>query len=130
MNAIPFLRDLRALLTPSTAWHPLACANREGFVLGEYAQSIPGRTPGTYDGPTWNIPVRWNLPCAITFLLGAWANAGHFADVPVDRTAMKLAVYGLLEAEARGDLWLVRDHGQALAAIDGVLASFADRSAA
>jgi hypothetical protein len=131
VNVAAFLRELRELLAAPASWHPTACANREGFQLTEYQQAIPGPQPGTFDGPTWHVPVRWNLPCAITYLLGAWENWGRFAPASNDKVALRLAVVGVLAAEAGTAIWFVTEHAVALAAIEGVLVSFAqDRSAA
>lgn len=126
MNVQPFLHELRAMLANAKTWHPSACANREGYVLGEFQQSATGAT--------WDIPVAWNLPCAIRFLTNEWKRAGRLRDTWGDMQAVKMyqAAYTLLAHEVGDiDLWLVTDHAQALAAIAGALRTFGHgRSAA
>lgn len=126
MNLVPFLRELRAMLTPVHTWHPFACANREGFVLSEYAQAIPGGPMV----PTWNLATAWNLPCAITRLLGEWEHRGAFVDVPIEKTALRHAVVCELSTEAQRDLWTVTTHAEALRVLDATIGAFADKSAA
>jgi hypothetical protein len=117
-----FLTQLRAILADPTCWHPVGCANERGRILGEYEQSVPYGLPGA---PIENIPVAWNLRCAITYLLQWWEFEGRFLDVPVQKTALRYAAYGVL-----GDALETQEHHVALAAIDAVLAEFAEASAA
>jgi hypothetical protein len=48
-----FLRELRQMLTPATAWHPLACANAEGVLLGDRWGVLT--KVDTRDASTWTI---------------------------------------------------------------------------
>lgn len=126
MNVATFLMDLRALLSPTDAWHPLACANKRGRVLGEFEQGTPASMTMIC---TERQPVRWNLPCAVTFLLLEWERAGRFPDVALDRQAMRVAAGTALDraAVALGwpvDLWCITRHADALAVIDTALAGY------
>ncbi len=120
----PFLYALRDLLRAESAWHPLACANREGRILGEFEQDAP---TALHMVPSDSVPAAWNLPCAITYLLRVWELEGAFRDVPVEKTTLRHAVTGLLcRALRTEDLWLITDHGTALRGIESVLGQFAE----
>lgn len=119
MKTIAFLLDLRALLRSPASWHPLACANCRGRILGEYEQLAP--TP-TREVPTESVPAAWNLPCAITYLLQVWEAEGRFADPVVERLATRDAVWAVLtEAAGVPDLWFITEHAAARRAIAGAL---------
>lgn len=123
MMLLAFLRDLRDLLASPNAWHPGACANREGFQLGEFEQDYPGERT-----PTWHVPTAWNLPCAIRYLTLAWAHEGRFADPIIDKECVRQGAWLVLCTHgAVADLWAIREHRHALAAIDGALGQFAER---
>lgn len=137
MNAAAFLRELRDLLRTPSTWSASGAVNARGRHLGTYEQCVPGsgRLWGDHGprnwAPTDSTPVAWNLPDAIYYLLARWEQEGHFLDAPIERQALHVAVTGLLELQADTvDLSLVTVHADALAAIDGVLASFGQKGRA
>lgn len=116
---LTFLRDLRDLLASPTSWHPNACVNARGRMLGEYEQLAPTAFRMV---PTDAIPCAWCLPYAITYLLQAWEEEGRFFDPPLQRIGLRYSVTALL-AEAAGvaDLAQVTEHGAALRALDAAI---------
>lgn len=137
MNAAQFLRELRDLLRTPSTWHAHGAINARGRLLGRYEQCVPGdgRLWGDHGprnwAPTDSTPVAWNLPDAIHYLLKRWEQEGHFLDAPIESQALLVAVTSLLLVAADVvDLELVTEHGDAIAAIDGVLASFGQKGRA
>jgi hypothetical protein len=131
-----FLRELRTLLTPASAWHPLACANAEGVVLGEFQQASSD-AHGNHDGPTWNVPVRWNLPCAIRYQLDTWENCRRFNPPGVRggyygaaKQKLRESVIAALAPQCPAhDLWNVTEHQRALAILDTAINNIRERAA-
>lgn len=121
MRIQPFLRDLRALLASPDAWHPLACVNVRGRILGEFEQEPPSEVRMV---PTESVAVAWNLPCAITHVLRCWEDAGRIGEPPA-AYALRIAV----ENELGGAI-NTTEHRVALAALDAALARFAQTEAA
>lgn len=124
-----FLRELRALIASPDAWHPLSCANAEGVVLGEYQQASADQH-GNHDGPTANVPVRWNLPCAVRYLLDTWENCRRFNPpgvrggyYPVAKQKLREAVIAALAPQCPAhDPGNVTEHAVALRIIDTAIA--------
>jgi hypothetical protein len=123
-----FLRELRQMLTPATAWHPLACANAENVMLGEFQQASAD-AHGNHDGPTASVPVRWNLPCAIRYLADTWENCQRFTP-PGERGGyygaakqkLRESVIAALAPQCPAhDLWNVTEHQRALRILDAAI---------
>jgi hypothetical protein len=139
-----FLQELRTLLTPASAWHPLACANAEGVLLGEFEQCAVGegrlwgdRGPRNW-APTYYVPVRWNLPCAIRFLLDQWEDERRFNPPGVRggyygtaKQKLRESVIAALAPQCpRHDLWNVTEHHRALVILDTAIARQAENGRA
>jgi hypothetical protein len=132
-----FLHELRAMLTPATAWHPLSCANAEGVVLGEFRQASAD-AHGNHDGPTYDVPVCWNLPCAIRYLANTWENCQRFNPPGgrggwhiVAKQKLRESVIAALAPQCPAhDLWNVTEHQQALAILDSAIARQAENGRA
>ena len=115
----PFLRALRTMLASPASWHPSTCANVYDFPLHEFEQVHPGQRWCA----TWNVPVRWNLTCAIRYLCVEWEVCGLWPDKSVDQTHTRLDAWARLCAAAGvSHLDRIHEHARALAAIDRVLA--------
>lgn len=114
-----FLRDVRALVADPAAWHPThCCANAEGFTLPEFAMQHP-----RHGGASWHMPARFNLVCALRYVLMTWDADRRWREPAVvtrirtyQDAAIRICHGGCVEM-----LEHLHEHADALAAIDRAL---------